>query len=81
MKFIDNVENAETPTVADINAALAGVTLEGDWTILRYSHLVSAHEAKTQEIHFFISNVPAEMAQEILVRDREVFHPVGDVWS
>lgn len=81
MKFLDNVEQAKTPTVAAINAAMRAVTLEGDWTILRYSLLVSAHEAKTQEVHFFISTVPAEMAQELLVREQEIFHPVGEVWS
>ena len=81
MNFIDNVDTPNTPTVAEIEAALKTVTLEGDWTIIRESHLVSAYENKTQEIHFFNSFVPAEMAQEILVREQEIFHPVGDVWS
>jgi len=81
MKFLDNVDKPETATVEDIHAAMRAITLEGEWTLIRETLFVSAHEAKTQEIHFFASNVPAEMAQELLVREQEIFHPVGDVWS
>ena len=81
MKFIDNVEEAKTAEVADILAAMKTVTLEGEWSVIRETLFVSAHEGKTGNIHFFASTVPAEMAQELLVREQEIFHPVGDVWS
>ena len=80
MRIIDNVD-VHTPSAAAINTALRSFTLEGDWTIIRETHLVSAHEGKTGNIHFFSTLVPKELANELFMRDREIFHPTGDVWS
>jgi hypothetical protein len=80
MRFLDDVVTL-TPEVSAIKAALKKVAsqIQGDWDILRNSHLVSAYENKTQEIHMFASHDPDEMAQELVIRDREVF--TGDTWS
>jgi len=79
--FIQDEVEVVTPTVAAIEAAMLKVKsqIKGDWQIQRLSHLVSAYENKTQEIHFFDSHDPDKMAQELVIRDREVF--TGDTWS
>jgi hypothetical protein len=80
MRFQDDVVTL-TPEVRDIEAALKNVAsqIKGDWDILRNSHIVSAYENKTQEIHMFASHDPDKMAQELVLRDREIF--TGDTWS
>ena len=80
MIFTDEV-SVTTPTVAEMNTAMVKVKskLKGDWRIQRLSHLVSAYENKTKNIHLFNSHDPDEMAQELVLRDREVF--TGDTWS
>lgn len=79
MKFKDEVK-VITPTPKEMEAEFSKLKLQGTWEFQRLSHMVSAFEIKTGEIHLFMTEDPKEMAQELKLRDLEIFNK-GDEWS